>query len=84
MYAIISGPVMNKNGLYQNADVKSSLAIDISILEIPHPGHLSPVIRLNTQGIPTFVQRTNIRYASATPKMIPYFMRVLFKRFFVS
>lgn len=81
MYAIISGPVMNKNGLCQNADMKSSLAIDISILEIPHPGHLSPVIKWNMQGIPTFVQRTNIRYANAIPRIIPYFIRVLFKRF---
>ena len=44
IYARINGPVIKRNGLYQNAEAKSNFAIDISILEIPHPGHFKFVI----------------------------------------
>ena len=43
MYARIKGPVIKRNGLYENADLKSRRAKDTIIRVIPHPGHSNPV-----------------------------------------
>lgn len=49
--AIINGPVINKKGLYQNAETKSKRDIETNILVMPQPGHFNFVNSKKIQGI---------------------------------
>ena len=60
------GEMVKISGLYWNAVLKSSLAIERNIRLIPQPGQWSPVTVWNMQGIPKPTIFTNIKYKKQT------------------